>query len=268
MAGRGLVACLRGKASANDYSIDEALRGAPDLDLAQARLHAAMAQVQGAHAAHPRGHRYRRFYEQKQSYNNLIPKSALPQGWNDYGFASVNLSWELDFWGSIARRSLRRFPTACGPGRGGADPLVLSPRSPRPTRAWCICTPCVTTRRILWGSEPRPWRCSVNGTILVSRTWRVCVRWKPGRPQRRATCLRLTRASACKRTRLPRSSAPVPIAASPSPVPPPSLPDPRAYPRTWLWIFSDGVPTSLRPARAPRRRPGGSTKPRQASTPA
>ena len=33
-----------------DVLIEEALRGSPDLDLAQARLHAAMAQVQGAHA--------------------------------------------------------------------------------------------------------------------------------------------------------------------------------------------------------------------------
>src|SRR5436309_1397201 len=33
-----------------DALIEEALRGSPDLDFAQARLHAALAQVQGAHA--------------------------------------------------------------------------------------------------------------------------------------------------------------------------------------------------------------------------
>jgi NodT family efflux transporter outer membrane factor (OMF) lipoprotein len=83
-----------------DALIEEALRGSPDLDLAQARLHAAMAQVQGAHGALiPEVTGTAAFTEQKQSYNNLIPQSALPQGWNDYGFASVNLSWELDFWG-------------------------------------------------------------------------------------------------------------------------------------------------------------------------
>ena len=83
-----------------DALIEEALRGSPDLDLAQARLHAAMAQVQGAHAARiPEVSGTASFTEQKQSYNNLIPKEALPQGWNDYGLATVNLAWELDFWG-------------------------------------------------------------------------------------------------------------------------------------------------------------------------
>jgi NodT family efflux transporter outer membrane factor (OMF) lipoprotein len=80
--------------------IEEALRGAPKLDLAQARLHAAMAQVQGAHAARiPEVTGTASFTEEKQSYNNLIPKAALPLGWNDYGIATVNLTWELDFWG-------------------------------------------------------------------------------------------------------------------------------------------------------------------------
>ena len=37
--------------------------------------------------------------EQKQSYNYLIPKQALPRGWTDYGLATLNFSWELDFWG-------------------------------------------------------------------------------------------------------------------------------------------------------------------------
>ena len=80
--------------------IEEALAGAPDLDLARARLHAAMAQVQGAHGPLlPEVSGSAALTEQKQSYNNLIPKAALPQGWNDYGVATVNLAWELDFWG-------------------------------------------------------------------------------------------------------------------------------------------------------------------------
>jgi len=83
-----------------DGLVDEALHGSPDLDLAQARLHAAMAAVQGAHATRlPEVTGTAAFTEQKQSYNNLIPKQALPQGWNDYGIATVNLSYELDFWG-------------------------------------------------------------------------------------------------------------------------------------------------------------------------
>jgi NodT family efflux transporter outer membrane factor (OMF) lipoprotein len=83
-----------------DGLIEEALRGSPDLTLAQARLHAAMAQVQGAHATRiPEVTGTASFTEGKQSYNYLIPKAALPHGWNDYGIATVNLSWELDFWG-------------------------------------------------------------------------------------------------------------------------------------------------------------------------
>jgi NodT family efflux transporter outer membrane factor (OMF) lipoprotein len=83
-----------------DALIEEALRGSPDLDLAQSRLHAAMAQVQGAHATLvPEVTGAASFTEQRQSYNNLIPQQALPQGWNDYGLATVNVAWELDFWG-------------------------------------------------------------------------------------------------------------------------------------------------------------------------
>jgi NodT family efflux transporter outer membrane factor (OMF) lipoprotein len=83
-----------------DGLIEEALRGSPDLELARARLHAAMAQVQGAHATRiPEVTGTASLTEGKQSYNYLIPKAALPQGWNDYGIATVNLSWELDFWG-------------------------------------------------------------------------------------------------------------------------------------------------------------------------
>jgi NodT family efflux transporter outer membrane factor (OMF) lipoprotein len=37
--------------------------------------------------------------EGRQSYNYLIPPQALPHGWNDYGLATLNLTWELDFWG-------------------------------------------------------------------------------------------------------------------------------------------------------------------------
>ena len=83
-----------------DVLTGEALHGSPDLQLAQARLHAAMAAVQGAHATRiPEVTGTASFTEEKQSYNDLIPKAALPQGWNDYGLATVNLSYELDFWG-------------------------------------------------------------------------------------------------------------------------------------------------------------------------
>ena len=83
-----------------DALIEDALRDSPDLAIAQARVHAAAATVQGAHATLiPEVTGTTLLNEGKQSYNYLIPRQALPQGWNDYGFASLNLSWELDFWG-------------------------------------------------------------------------------------------------------------------------------------------------------------------------
>jgi NodT family efflux transporter outer membrane factor (OMF) lipoprotein len=83
-----------------DELIDEALRDSPDLALAQARLHAAMASVQGAGAARiPEVTGGAMLNEGKQSYNWLMPPQVLPQGWHDYGLAGMGMSWELDFWG-------------------------------------------------------------------------------------------------------------------------------------------------------------------------
>lgn len=83
-----------------DALIGEALRDSPDLAIAQARLHAARAVVEGASASRiPEIAGDADFTEGKQSYNDLIPRQALPQGWHDYGQATLDLSWELDFWG-------------------------------------------------------------------------------------------------------------------------------------------------------------------------
>jgi len=80
--------------------IEEALRDSADLEMAKARLHATAAAVQGAGATRmPEVTGNALLNEGKQSYNYLIPRQALPQGWNDYGLATLNLSWELDFWG-------------------------------------------------------------------------------------------------------------------------------------------------------------------------
>jgi NodT family efflux transporter outer membrane factor (OMF) lipoprotein len=83
-----------------DALIEEALRDSPDLKQAQARLHLAGAAVQGAGAAlMPEVTGNAAFTKEKQSYNYLMPRAAVPQNWNDYGLATLNLSWELDFWG-------------------------------------------------------------------------------------------------------------------------------------------------------------------------
>ena len=83
-----------------DTLIDEALRDAPDLRLAQARLNGAVAVVQGTGATRmPQVTGSGSLTEEKQSYNSLLPRQAVPMGWNDYGVATLNLGWELDFWG-------------------------------------------------------------------------------------------------------------------------------------------------------------------------
>ncbi len=80
--------------------IDEALQGAPDLQLAQARLAAAGAVVRSAESTRiPEVTGSAAITEQKQSYNYLFPRQTLPSGWTDYGLATLNFSWELDFWG-------------------------------------------------------------------------------------------------------------------------------------------------------------------------
>jgi NodT family efflux transporter outer membrane factor (OMF) lipoprotein len=83
-----------------DALIEEALHNAPDLDLAQARLKAAAAEVQRAGAARlPEVTASAEIAEAKQSYDFLVPREALPKGWNGYGAATLNMSYELDFWG-------------------------------------------------------------------------------------------------------------------------------------------------------------------------
>jgi NodT family efflux transporter outer membrane factor (OMF) lipoprotein len=80
--------------------VEEALRESPNLAVAQARLRRAGAMTQTAGAPlmpEVTGSAY--LNEAKQSYNYLMPRQAVPNGWNDYGVATLNLSWELDFWG-------------------------------------------------------------------------------------------------------------------------------------------------------------------------
>ena len=83
-----------------DALIDEALRDAPDLASAGARLRRAEAigQIAGAPLL-PQLSASGSATEQRQSYNYLTPKSMTPEGWQDYGRATLDFSWELDFWG-------------------------------------------------------------------------------------------------------------------------------------------------------------------------
>lgn len=80
--------------------IEEALRSSPDMTAASARLRHAEAFAQTADSATlPQVNANASISSQKLSYNYLTPQAMTPQGWNDYGRATVDLQWELDFWG-------------------------------------------------------------------------------------------------------------------------------------------------------------------------
>ena len=83
-----------------DKLIGEALEGSPNLAAASARLRRAQAagQVAGAPLL-PQLSANGSLTEQRQSYNYLTPESMTPEGWQDYGRTTLDLSWELDFWG-------------------------------------------------------------------------------------------------------------------------------------------------------------------------
>ncbi|MBB5710931.1 efflux transporter outer membrane subunit [Sphingomonas xinjiangensis] len=80
--------------------IEEALRGAPDLAAAAARLRSAQGYAEQAGAARlPSVGVEGSAYEAKQSYNNGIPAEFVPHGWNDTGHVAATLNFDLDLWG-------------------------------------------------------------------------------------------------------------------------------------------------------------------------
>jgi NodT family efflux transporter outer membrane factor (OMF) lipoprotein len=83
-----------------DALMAEALAGSPTLAAAQARVRKAESLAAAAHAAElPRVSANGSVERQKQSYNLGIPPEFVPQGYNWYGRATLDFSWELDFWG-------------------------------------------------------------------------------------------------------------------------------------------------------------------------
>ena len=80
--------------------IDEGLVGATDIRIAQARFARAAAFAGEVRSTLlPSLSAGAQVTGSKQSYDNGMPRAALPQGFNDYGQASLSLSWDLDFWG-------------------------------------------------------------------------------------------------------------------------------------------------------------------------
>ena len=82
-----------------DNLINEALLNAPDMDIARSRLNKAKSSadiIESNETPQLNGHLSAT--EDKLSYNHLTPKDMVPKGFNDYGKASIDLNWELDFW--------------------------------------------------------------------------------------------------------------------------------------------------------------------------
>ena len=78
----------------------EALSGAPDLDVAQARILSAQGYAQQAGAALlPQLDASGKANLARQSYNNGIPADFVPQGWNESGQIAGSFSLDLDLWG-------------------------------------------------------------------------------------------------------------------------------------------------------------------------
>lgn len=83
-----------------DALIAEALAGSPTMAVARARLERARSSANIAGAATlPQITANASITEQKQSSRYLTPAALTPEGWNDYGRATLDFSWELDFWG-------------------------------------------------------------------------------------------------------------------------------------------------------------------------
>lgn len=78
----------------------EAMDASPNLMAAMARVQRADAITQIADSSlKPQVNANASLSQDKLSTNYLTPKAVTPSGWNDYGRATVNLQWELDFWG-------------------------------------------------------------------------------------------------------------------------------------------------------------------------
>lgn len=80
--------------------IEEGLKDAPDLKVAQARLRRAEAQSQSVGSVlYPQLTGNANLFGQELSNNYIVPPAYNPQGWRSYGQASLNFNWEIDFWG-------------------------------------------------------------------------------------------------------------------------------------------------------------------------
>lgn len=83
-----------------DRLIAEALENAPTVARADARLRAARYRAQTVESTlWPSLSASAGAQNEKLTYNGVIPSEVVPHGYNWMGSASLDLSWEIDFWG-------------------------------------------------------------------------------------------------------------------------------------------------------------------------
>ena len=80
--------------------INEGLQGSPDIQIVQARFSKASSLVQQSQSVlSPSVSTNTSLSEEQLSSNYLTPPAATPQGWKDFGRSTLDLRWDLDFWG-------------------------------------------------------------------------------------------------------------------------------------------------------------------------
>jgi NodT family efflux transporter outer membrane factor (OMF) lipoprotein len=108
--------------------IEEGLAHAPDFKVAAerfARAEAVARQFAGRQA--PQLDANGQIGAMKQSYNYIFPAFAVPRGWKDFDQTTVDLSWEVDFWGKTRAASRAAHDDAAAAEAEAADArLVLS----------------------------------------------------------------------------------------------------------------------------------------------
>ena len=83
-----------------DALVDKALQEAPDMAAAAARVRQAQALLGVQQSAlAPQVAANASIKEDKLSYHHLTPAEMTPRGMNDYGRATLDVSWSLDLWG-------------------------------------------------------------------------------------------------------------------------------------------------------------------------
>jgi NodT family efflux transporter outer membrane factor (OMF) lipoprotein len=111
-----------------DALITEGLADAPDMRIAAARVAKARALAQqSASALAPSLSANGQAGAQKQSYKYIFPEAFAPHGWKDYAQTTLDLSWDVDFWGKTRAAARAAHQDAEAQAAEAADTrLVLS----------------------------------------------------------------------------------------------------------------------------------------------